>query len=151
MSDSTFTVAGYALRADRRYDPATNLWVAELDANHVRVGFDPLGAETTGDIVAVSFTAPGTFVARGDSLATIEAAKFVGPLAAPVGGTVVAANGAIAAAPGTVNSDPFEAWLVELTDVDREELGRLIDGQDAVAEWFANAVERFRQQGAIAE
>jgi glycine cleavage system H protein len=147
----TFTVAGYELAPDRRYDPDSNLWVAEQRAGRVRVGLDPLGAETTGDIVAVSFVPIGTRVTRGDALATVEAAKFVGPLGAPVGGVLLAVNGEVAAAPGKVNADPLAAWLVELGEVDTGDLERLLSGEPAVAHWFAGAVERFRRLGAIAE
>ncbi len=146
-----FAVAGYELAADRAYDPATNLWVAELGNGKVRIGFDPLGAETTGDIVAISFAPVGTRLNRGEPLATVEAAKFVGPLAAPVGGTVLTTNDDIASAPGVVNADPLRSWLVELDDVDRGELDQLLRGEDEVATWFAAAVERFRREGAIAE
>jgi glycine cleavage system H protein len=146
-----FTVAGYELAEDRRYDPNTNLWVQERGEGRARVGFDPLGAETTGDIVAVSFVPAGTRVARGEPLATVEAAKFVGPLASPVGGTVTATNDDVHSAPGSVNADPLGAWLVELDDVDGADLDRLLNRADEVTAWFAGAVERFRREGAIFE
>ncbi len=146
-----FNVAGYELAEDRRYDPDTNLWVQERGGRCARVGFDPLGAETTGDIVAVSFMPVGTRVARGEPLATVEAAKFVGPLASPIGGTVIATNDDVQAAPGSVNSDPLGAWLVELDDVEDTDLDRLLSREEDVAAWFAGAVERFRREGAIAE
>ncbi len=146
-----FTVAGYELAEDRRYDPDTNRWVQERGERRARVGFDPLGAETTGDIVAVSFVPVGTRVARGQPLATVEAAKFVGPLASPVGGTVNATNDGVQAAPGSVNADPLGAWLVELDAVEDADLDRLLSGVQDVAAWFAGAVERFRREGAIAE
>jgi glycine cleavage system H protein len=146
-----FTVAGYELAADRSYDPDTNLWVAALGAERVRVGLDPLGAETAGDIVAVSFTPVATRLARGEPLATIEAAKFVGPLATPVAGTVAAVNDEAAAAPASVSADPLGVWLVELADVDAGDLDRLVRGEDQISAWFEAAVERFRRGGAIAE
>jgi glycine cleavage system H protein len=145
------TVAGYELDAERSYDPDTNLWVAPVRDDRVRVGFDPLGAETTGDIVAISFAPVGTHIARGESIATVEAAKFVGPLAAPVGGIVAAINDEIAAAPSAINADPFGSWLVELGDVEHADFAQLITGEDRVAAWFATAVDRFRREGALAE
>jgi glycine cleavage system H protein len=144
-------VAGYELDASRRYDPDTNLWVAEQRGERVRIGYDPLGAETTGDIVAISFVPVGTRLSRGDPLATVEAAKFVGPLAAPVSGTLLAVNDGLLAAPGQINADPFGAWLVELGELDRSDLERLLAGEEAISSWFADAVERFRREGAIAE
>lgn len=145
------TVAGYKLDVERRYDAERNLWVAERGGRRVRIGYDPLGAETTGDIVAVSFAPVGARLARGDTLATVEAAKFVGPLAVPVGGTVVAINEDVLAAPGRINADPFGAWLAELGDVNRGDLEALLSGEAAVSAWFAASVERFRREGAIAE
>jgi glycine cleavage system H protein len=142
-----FTVAGYQLAEDRRYDPDTNLWV-DPDG---RVGYDPLGAQSTGDIVAISFVPVGTRVARGDALATVEAAKFVGPLPAPVGGTVRACNEQVLVAPGSINADPLGIWLVELDEIDQADLDRLLHGEEAVAPWFAAAVERFKELGALAE
>lgn len=148
---SMFTVAGYELAADRRYDPEANLWVAELAPGRVRVGLDPLGAETAGDIVAVSFPPLGARVARGEPLATIEAAKFVGPIVSPLGGVLAATGEQALTSPSTINADPLGAWLVELERVDARELQGLIAGVEAVTAWFAQAVERFRSQGAIAQ
>ena len=145
------TVAGYALAPDRRYDPDTNLWVEERRPGRVRIGYDPLGAETTGDIVAISFAPIGTRLKRGETLATVEAAKFVGPLPTPVGGALAVTNAEVVAAPGMVNADPLGAWLVELGEVERDDLEQLLFGEQAVSPWFAAAVERFRREGAIAE
>lgn len=142
-----FTVAGYQLDPDHRYDPETNLWVA-ADG---RVGYDPLGAQTAGDIVAISFAPVGAAVARGEPVATVEAAKFVGPLPAPVGGTLAAVNERALAAPASVNADPLAVWLVKLAEIEPADLDRLVCGRDAIAAWFTQAAERFRREGVIAE
>ena len=147
----TFAVAGYELADDRSYDPDTNLWVADRGEGCVHIGLDPLGAEIMGDIVAISFAEIGVCVERGDAFATLEAAKFVGPIMAPVRGTLVAANDDATAAPGGISDDPLGAWLVKFEDVDPSELERLLSGEEAVAPWFASAVEKFRREGAIAE
>lgn len=147
----TFIVDGYELAADRRYDPDTNLWVQTHATELVRVGFDPLGAETTGDIVAISYAVPGTRIDRGQPLATVEAAKFVGPLLAPVSGTFMGGNPELLSNPGGVNLDPLGAWIVELADPDAAELEALLTDQAAVTAWFHGAVLRFRRQGAIAQ
>ncbi len=144
-------VAGYELDASRRYQPETNLWVAERGGGRVRIGYDPLGAETTGDIVAISFAPVGSRLVRGDTFATVEAAKFVGPLAAPVGGTLVAINADVVQAPGRVNVDPLGTWLAELGDVDDVDLDALLTDEASISVWFADAVQRFRREGALAE
>jgi len=147
----TVTVEGYELALDRLYDLQANLWVAPQGSRRARVGYDPLGAETTGDVVAISFPAPGERVARGGVLATVEAAKFVGPVRAPVGGVVAAVNERLHAQPGLINSDPLDAWLVELDEVQTGELEELLLSREARCERFAAAVARFRRQGAIAQ
>jgi glycine cleavage system H protein len=145
------TVAGYQLDPDRYYDPDYNLWLVGLDQQRVRIGLDPLGADTTGDIVAISFVPVGTRVRRGDALANIEAAKFVGPLPAPAAGVAIATSDRVLDAPGVINADPLGTWLVELGEVDPADLEHLLSGKDAISSWFADAVARFRQLGALAE
>lgn len=148
-SSQAFELLGYRLEADRGYDPETHLWVHRCGPADVRVGFDPLGRETSGDIVAISFVAVGTRVDRGGELGSLEAAKFVGPLIAPVAGIVRVHNQAVVADPGLLNEDPMAHWLVEL-ELDGEPAG-LLHGEADVAGWFAAEVARFRAQGAIAE
>lgn len=147
----TFDVAGYELAADRRYDPATHMWV-EIDAGgRALVGLDPLGRETSGDVVAISLHEPGTAVRRGESFGDLEAAKFVGPLVAPLGGTIAACNEDVLADPGLLNTDAATSWLVALEGIDAAELDGMLRGEAEVGPWFAAEVQRFRTQGAIAE
>ncbi len=147
-----FTVGGYQLAADRYYDEATHQWVEIRADGAARCGFDPLGSETSGDIVALSFEPVGTRVARGDAFGSLEAAKFVGPLTAPVSGTITGHNAAVVAQPGLLNHEPLAHWLLEI-EIDRadEELPLLLRDPDRVREWFEREVVRFRQQGMVAE
>lgn len=145
------TVGGYELDPALNYERDSNLWVAELGGDRVRIGYDPLGAEAAGDVVAISFAPLGTRLARGDALATVEAAKFVGPLAAPVGGCLVAVNEAVLRAPGAVGVDPFGAWLAELDGVPSRDLDELVSGEPAIAAWFTQALARLRADGVVAQ
>ncbi len=161
MTTETIVTAGpYRLPADRHYDAGTHLWVAPLASSgragaaatgRVRCGFDPLGSETSGDVVALSFAPVGTRVERGGELGTIEAAKFVGPLLSPVAGRVAAHNPAVLADPALLNRDPLEHWMVELEIADESALDGLLTGADAVRGWFESEIERFRRKGMIAE
>lgn len=148
----TFNVAGYELVADRRYDPDTHMWVdLDSDARRAFIGLDPLGRETSGDVVALSLLEPGIAVRRGEPFGDLEAAKFVGPLIAPLSGTIVACNETVLAQPGVLNVDPATHWLVALDVLDPAELDGMLRGESEVADWFAAEVERFRTNGAIAE
>jgi glycine cleavage system H protein len=152
VPESAFDVGGYQLRADRYYDAERHLWV-ELQPGPrlVRVGFDPLGRETSGDIVEVSLGEVGAHVNRGDPFGNVEAAKFVGPLQAPVSGVVRARNAQVLSRPGTLNEDPNTCWLVELEMTDSSELALLLTGEESLRTWFAAEIERFKRQGAVAE
>jgi glycine cleavage system H protein len=152
VPEGWFEVEGYQLRGDRFYDAERHLWVElQPGSRLVRVGFDPLGRETSGDIVEVSLRDVGEHVNRGDPFGNVEAAKFVGPLEAPVSGVVRGRNARVLSRPGVLNEDPNEAWLVELDLADTSELSQLLTGEDQLRAWFVAEIERFKQQGAVAE
>lgn len=140
---------GYALRLDRRYDPDTHLWVKEVADGRVRVGFDALTADTYGALAQVAMSSAGTSVERGDPFGSLEAAKFVGPLIAPVSGVVAAVNGEVLADPEIVLRDPYgSGWLAEFRVADAAP--GLLDGEEARS-WFAHEVAEFRDKGLVAE
>jgi len=152
VPESWSEVGGYRLRVDRYYDADRHLWVElQPGTGWVRVGFDPLGRETSGDIVEVSLGDVGAHVNRGEPFGNVEAAKFVGPLQAPLSGVVRSRNAQVLNRPGVLNEDPNAAWLVELEMTDGSELDQLLTGEDDVRRWFAAEIERFKQQGAVAE
>lgn len=133
---------------DRAYHPVDHTWVLR-DGNRLRIGMDSLGVETTGDLAQLYLSPAGTIVAVGDELGTIEAQKFVGPLRAPVSGTVVQVNDRVLANPLLVSKDPYgEGWLLLIDPIEEPE--GLIEG-DAVAPWFAGSLEEYKRQGSVAE
>lgn len=82
----------------------------------------------------------------------LEAAKFVGPLIAPVSGTITVWNEMVLAHPGLVNQDPLEHPLIEVElERPREELPNLLLGPAAVRAWFEKEIERFKTRGMVAE
>ncbi len=151
MAAPTFVaVHGYRLTAGRHYDQETHLWAEVRTLGTARCGFDPLGSETSGDIVAVSFEPVGTRVERGAAFGSLEAAKFVGPLIAPLSGTIRAHNPAVIARPGLLNQDPQAHWLIEI-EPDRleDELPLLLHDSGNVSAWFEREIERFKQEGMV--
>lgn len=152
MPRTLVEIAGFALDPALRYDELTHMWVQERDGGLVRVGFDPLGRETSGDVVAISLAPVGSAVERGGSFGDIEAAKLVGPLLSPLAGTIATRNEEVLRDPGAVNADPFEAWLVELRPGPGSDaaLAAMHTGA-GLADWFAAEVRRFREKGMIAE
>ncbi len=150
---------GYRLAAGRHYDRETHLWVETVapkgdrrdTVESARCGFDPLGSETSGDVVAVSFESAGTRVERGEAFGSLEAAKFVGPLIAPLSGRIRAHNQEVLARPGLLNQDPLGSWLIEIEpDRIEDELQLLLHEPEEIRAWFESEIERFQQQGMVA-
>lgn len=95
------------------FDVARDVWVEERSDGTVRMGMTDPAQTRAGRILFVRARA-GKRVAVGKSLATVESAKWVGPVPSPLAGTVTAANAAVLADPNVINRDPYESgWLVE--------------------------------------
>jgi glycine cleavage system H protein len=151
VSDELVRIEGYDLAPDRAYHPETHVWVQQLGGGRVRLGLDPLGVETTGTLAQLALVEPGIRVVRGESLGSVEAEKFVGPLASPLSGTVLAVNDDAITDPRLLHAAPLDTWLVELAPSDLEgELVDLVQGE-AIASWFAAKVTQYRIEGVLAE
>lgn len=151
MNEHVLLVEGYRLAADRAYDPDTHVWVERLVGGTVRVGLDPLGLETMGTLAQLDLLGPGTAIARGEPLGTLEAEKFVGPLASPLSGTVAAINDDVIRDPRLVHDDPLAAWLLELEPSDYDgEVSALVRG-DGIPAWFTARLADYRLKGVLAE
>lgn len=102
-------------------------WVS-LDGTRVRVGITDYAQDALGDVVYVQVPEVGAVVAAGDSFGEVESTKSVSDVYAPVSGTVVAVNEALAGAPETLNSDPYGAgWLCEIEVSDASQVAGLLD------------------------
>jgi glycine cleavage system H protein len=107
---------------------AEHEWVGAADSDRVRVGITHYAQDALGDIVFVDLPETGTEVSAGDPVGEIESTKSVSELYAPVSGTVVAVNEALAQAPETINNDPYgEGWLIEIAASGSGEVDTLLD------------------------
>jgi glycine cleavage system H protein len=107
---------------DLRYTDAHE-WVRDLGEGVVRVGITDHAQSQLGDVVFVQLPAVGDAVSAGGAVGEVESTKSVSDIFAPVSGTVVAVNDALADAPELVNSGPYDdGWMVEV---------RLADGAGA--------------------
>jgi glycine cleavage system H protein len=102
-------------------------WVL-ADGPRVRIGVTDYAQEAMGDVVFVEVPEIGAEVALGDSLGEVESTKSVSDIYAPVSGTVVAINEALAAEPGALNDDPYGAgWICEIQLSDVSQIDLLLD------------------------
>ena len=102
-------------------------WVA-ITGSRVRVGITDYAQDALGDIVYVQVPATGTTVSAGDAFGEVESTKSVSDIYAPVSGSVVAVNEALASNPESVNADPYgDGWLCEIECTDLSQFDALLD------------------------
>jgi len=85
----------------------------------VTIGITEHAADALGDIVYVEAPGVGATVVAGEVCGELESTKAVSELYSPVTGTVTAINDELAAAPDSINKDPFgTGWIfkVEITE-----------------------------------
>jgi glycine cleavage system H protein len=109
------TVNNCNLPADLYYLMERHVWARPSAEGPVTVGINDVGAYLAGPIVAVTPKKAGRAVPKGQSVATLESSKWVGPVPAPVSGEIVEVNESVRRNPRLVNEDPYgEGWLVKL-------------------------------------
>lgn len=101
---------------DRKYTKSHE-WLLDLGNGTVRVGLSDFAQHSLGDIVFIDLPKVGDAVSAESSLGDVESVKAVSEVLSPVSGKVSAVNDALASAPESINSDPYGAWLIEVTDV----------------------------------
>jgi glycine cleavage system H protein len=117
---------------DLRYTDAHE-WVRDLGEGVVRIGITDHAQSQLGDVVFVQLPAVGDAVEAGSAVGEVESTKSVSDIYAPVSGTVVAVNEALADTPELVNSGPYEGgWMLEL---------RLSEGTDGGADVLAGLLD----------
>jgi glycine cleavage system H protein len=121
------------------YNVENNVWCRPEADGTVTVGMTAYAAALAGDIVAFTPKKAGKTVEQNKSVATVESAKWVGPVKSPVTGEVVATNEAVAGKPNTVNGDPYgNGWLVRMKPANwAGESGALVTGGGVVAAFEA--------------
>ena len=103
-------------------------WAGREDGAVVRIGITDYAQDALGDVVYVEVPQVGTVVAAGDTFGEVESTKSVSEIYAPVAGTVVAVNPALADNPALLNEDPYGAgWICTIEMSDDTELDGLLD------------------------
>lgn len=100
-----------AIPADRRYDTRHDMWVRR-DGDAVVIGATAFGIHLAGKVIAFTAKPRGAEVARGRGLGTIESAKTVIAVHAPLSFVLEEGNEAAEERPQVINDDPYGAgWM----------------------------------------
>jgi len=96
-------------------------WVQFLDETVVRIGLTDYAQSELGDLVFVNLPEEGDEVTAGEPFADVESVKAVSDVYSPVTGIVSKVNEILLDQPELINSDPMEAWLIEVEEVSEKE------------------------------
>ncbi len=115
---------------DLRYSKSHE-WVRTNADGTATVGITDHAQEQLGDLVYVEVPEADRGLAAGDACAVVESVKAASDVYAPIAGSVVAGNEALADSPEVVNSDPYGAgWLLKLRPADAAGVNALMNASE---------------------
>ena len=104
-------------------------WLRKEEDGTVTIGITDHAQEALGDLVFVELPEVGQELDAGGDMAVVESVKAASDVYAPVAGTVVAVNEALADDPETINSDPYgDGWIVRMQPGDGDGGGTMSPG-----------------------
>ena len=116
-----------AVQADLRYLKSHEWARLETDGT-VTVGISDHAQNALGELVFVELPAVGKRMSAGGAAAVVESVKAASDVYAPIAGTVIAVNPALADKPESLNSDPYGAgWMFKLTPDQAGDYANLLD------------------------
>ena len=106
-------------------------WARLAGNGQVTVGISDHAQGLLGDLVYVELPNVGDSIEAGTACAVVESVKAASDVYAPVSGTVVEVNSALADKPETINEDAYgDGWLFVLAINDTEQLNELLAPDD---------------------
>ena len=104
-------------------------WI-EVSGEIGTIGITDYAQDSLGDIVFVDLPRVGSEIQAGATFGSVESVKAVSDLFAPVSGTVLEVNEALASAPETINADANSTWLVKVEMTDAMEAESLLSAAE---------------------
>lgn len=109
-------------------------WARVEGDGRITVGISDHAQGLLGDLVYVELPQVGDRIEAGNASAVVESVKAASDVYAPVTGTVVEVNSALADKPETINEDAYgDGWIFVLEAEEPEQMNELL-GPDDYAE-----------------
>jgi len=106
-------------------------WVRVNDDGSVTIGVTDHAQAQLGDLVYVEVPEEGRELEAEEACAVVESVKAASDVYAPLAGTVVAANEALADTPEAVNNDAYgDGWLIRLKPADAAAVNALMSAAE---------------------
>lgn len=94
-------------------------WLRKEEDGSVTIGITDHAQSALGDLVFVELPETGQELEAGGEMAVVESVKAASDVYAPVSGTVLEVNAALADDPEKINADPYgEGWIVRMQPSD---------------------------------
>ena len=104
------------------YDFENHVWI-RLQDNCVVLGITSIHSSLAGKLTQVTFKPVGSLVKRGQSVATIESARYFGAVRTPLSSRIMEINETLQSRPKLANDYPYsDGWIakVQPTALDQE-------------------------------
>jgi glycine cleavage system H protein len=113
---------------DNLYYAATHEWARLEPDGSVTVGITEHAQQALGDVMYVELPTVGAVVLAAGFTGIVESVKAASDIYAPIAGTVLAVNEALADTPEQINEDPYGAgWFYRLRPEEPSQLNALLD------------------------
>ena len=96
----------------------THEWVKKNEDGTVYIGLTDFAQSELGELVFVNLPEEGDVVTAEESFADVESVKAVSDVMSPVSGTIIAVNEELLDAPQLINEQPYEAWFIQVSDIE---------------------------------
>jgi glycine cleavage system H protein len=94
------------------------------------IGISDFAQHELGEIVYIELPAVGDSFKAHAQFGTVESVKAASDLFIPVSGKVIEINHGVEAAPDTINSTPYDAWMIKVEISTPSELDQLMSADE---------------------
>lgn len=102
-------------------------WVL-VEGDTAKIGITDFAQNSLSDLVYIEYLVEAEDVIKANtSIATLESVKAAADVSSPLAGTVLEVNDSLPDAPETINTTPYDAWMVKIELADKAGLSNLMD------------------------
>lgn len=144
---------GITLPDDLYYDAKEHMW-AKVEGNKVKVGLDAFGLKASGgNTQYVKLKPAGAKAIKSKPFGSIEAGKYIGPLKAPVNGTIAEVNQNAVTNPSLVNTDNYGSGYFVVIEASSlgEDIKDLVSGAGNIQKWLEEQYKEYEAKGLFKE
>ena len=100
-------------------------WV-RIEGDRAYIGITDYAQDSLGSIVYVEMPKEGKALSKGEVLSVVESVKAASDIFAPISGTVVEINQALADSPELINESPYENYIAIMSFENADDLSDLL-------------------------